>query len=92
MTCFLDEPNYLRLLHEVIEYWELVQQSSQQQDPVKQFQTLIIPEIVRIFNLKEPSMFDNTRHKIRRFSLEILFTTPFPDNRDQLPFRDILDL
>ena len=53
---------------------------------------VIIPEIVRIFNEKEPSMFDNTRHKIRRFSLEIMYTTPFPDNKDQMRFDEILNL
>lgn len=37
-------------------------------------------------NEKEPSMVDNTRHKIRRYSLEILFMTPFPDQRENTPF------
>eukprot|EP00347_Sterkiella_histriomuscorum_P010775 403374964 len=87
-----NEPEYLRLLHEVIEYMEYLQQPMNQQATLTNFQSIIIPEIVNIMNEKEPTMVDNIRHKIRRYSLEILLIVPFPDQRENIPCEEIIKL
>ena len=83
---------YLRLLHEVIEFLEYLNEPGQINDQLRAFQTHIIPEIVRLMQKYQPSFTDNTRHKIRRYSLEIIQLTPFPDSKSELPFENIVSL
>jgi hypothetical protein len=71
----LGENELLRLLHEVVELSDMMQQNEH-----RQFIQLIVPELMKILKEKEPSFYDNTRHKIRRYSLEILHMIPFNDN------------